>query len=152
MPTVVQVLAAVFFIASAPAASAGSPISGARNGPAIQGYDPVAYFMRKEAVKGVPEHGYEWSGATWHFSSAENKGLFAAEPEKYAPQYGGHCSASVANGKVTPGAGDAWSVHGGKLHLHATSEARTYWIQNYAKSLYWTDREWPKLRDRLLAE
>jgi YHS domain-containing protein len=58
-------------------------------GVAIKGYDPVAYFTEGQAVKGKKEFEYEWQDAKWRFSSAENRDLFAANPEKYAPQYGG---------------------------------------------------------------
>ena len=43
---------------------------------AIQGYDPVAYFTAGEPTKGSEEFSYEWSGATYLFSSAENRDLW----------------------------------------------------------------------------
>ncbi len=60
-----------------------------RFGLAIKGYDPVAYFTEGRAVKGKKEFEYKWEDAKWRFSSAGNRDLFAANPEKYAPQYGG---------------------------------------------------------------
>jgi YHS domain-containing protein len=133
-------------------ALAGSPISGAKDGVAIQGYDPVAYFVQREAVKGSPEQIHQWSGTVWFFSSAENKSAFAAEPDKYAPQFGGHCSLSMAKGRASRGAGDAWSVLDGKLYLNGNQEARATWLRNTSQSIYWADKEWPRIRDRLLAE
>lgn len=59
-------------------------------GVAIRGYDTVAYHTEGRAVKGKKEFSYEWNDATWHFTSAENRDLFAADPERYAPQYGGY--------------------------------------------------------------
>jgi YHS domain-containing protein len=59
-------------------------------GIAIKGYDPVAYFTVAKPVKGSEEFEYRWQGAKWRFSRAENLELFKAEPEKYAPQYGGY--------------------------------------------------------------
>ncbi len=41
-------------------------------------------------VKGQKEFQQEWQGATWRFSSQEHLALFQANPEKYAPQYGGY--------------------------------------------------------------
>jgi YHS domain-containing protein len=58
-------------------------------GVAISGYDPVAYFTESRPVRGRQEHEYSWHGARWHFASAENRQRFAAQPERYAPQFGG---------------------------------------------------------------
>jgi YHS domain-containing protein len=58
-------------------------------GIAIHGYDTVAYHTENRAVRGKSEFSYEWNDAEWHFASAENRDLFAADPDRYAPQYGG---------------------------------------------------------------
>ena len=59
-------------------------------GVAIKGYDTVAYHTEGRAVKGKSEISHKWNDAKWYFSSAGNRELFAAEPERYAPQYGGY--------------------------------------------------------------
>jgi len=59
-------------------------------GVAIKGYDTVAYHTEGRAVKGKSKFSHKWNDAKWYFSSAENKDLFAADPEHYAPQYGGY--------------------------------------------------------------
>lgn len=60
------------------------------DGIAIKGFDPVAYFTMGEPVKGSDQFAYEWKGAKWLFSSREHLDLFSADPNKYAPQYGGY--------------------------------------------------------------
>ena len=62
-------------------------------GVAIMGYDPVAYFTENRAVKGSEKYSYDWLGTPWHFASREHQEMFAADPIKYAPQYGGYCAA-----------------------------------------------------------
>ena len=59
-------------------------------GVAIKGYDTVAYHTQGRAVKGSSEYSYEWNDAKWHFTNAENRDLFASDPQRYAPQYGGY--------------------------------------------------------------
>ena len=59
-------------------------------GVAIKGYDTVAYHIEGRAVKGKSKFSHKWNDAKWYFSSAGNKDLFAADPERYAPQYGGY--------------------------------------------------------------
>lgn len=58
-------------------------------GVAIQGYDPVAYFTEGKAMRGRPEHAFNWNEATWYFVSKKHRDMFAARPEKYAPNHGG---------------------------------------------------------------
>ena len=59
-------------------------------GVAIKGYDTVAYHTEGRAVKGKSKFSHKWNDAKWYFSSAHNMGLFAADPERFAPQYGGY--------------------------------------------------------------
>ena len=69
---------------------AKDPINKNWKGLAIKGYDPVAYFELGKPVKGKSEFEYKWEGAKWRFSNSEHLNLFMANPEKYAPQYGGY--------------------------------------------------------------
>ena len=59
---------------------------------AIRGHDPIAYFAEMKPVKGLPEFQAEYQGSTFYFSSAANRDTFAANPDKFAPQYGGYCA------------------------------------------------------------
>ena len=92
----------------------GSPFNQSQ-GAAIKGYDPVAYFTQSDAVKGSEEHSHMWSGVKWLFSTAANRDAFAAEPDKYAPQYGGYCSYAMSRNYVADITPTAWKVVDGKL-------------------------------------
>ena len=59
-------------------------------GVAIKGYDTVAYHTEGRAVKGSSKFSHKWNDAKWYFSNADNRDVFAADPERYAPQYGGY--------------------------------------------------------------
>lgn len=61
-----------------------------RSGVAIRGLDPVAFQTEKRAVKGKKEFSYQWNDAKWYFKSAENRDLFASDPLRFAPQFGGN--------------------------------------------------------------
>ena len=67
-------------------------------GMALKGYDAVAYFAVDSAVKGDAKYSYVWNGAKWLFSSEENMNKFMADPEAYAPQFGGYCAYAVSEG------------------------------------------------------
>ena len=68
----------------------GKPVNTGWFGIAIKGYDTVAYHTEGRALKGKNEFFFQWNDAKWLFGSAANRDLFAADPERYAPQYGGY--------------------------------------------------------------
>lgn len=90
---------------------------------AIGGYDTVAYHTVGMPVEGSAEHTATYQGVTWHFSSAENKELFEAEPAKYAPAYGGWCAAGASKGKKVPTDADLWTIVDGQLYLNSSPKA-----------------------------
>ena len=94
---------------------------------AIKGYDPVAYFTSSKPVKGKENISYDWKNATWHFDSEANKQLFVANPEKYAPQYGGYCAYGWAKGYAVKIEPDAWSIVNEKLYLNYDKNVQVDW-------------------------
>jgi YHS domain-containing protein len=88
------------------------------DGVAIEGYDPVAYFTQKKAVKGKEEFAYKYEGITYYFSSASNKDMFVKNPKTYEPQYGGWCAYAMgANGEKVEIDPATFKVLDGKLYL-----------------------------------
>jgi YHS domain-containing protein len=63
---------------------------------AISGFDTVSFFTAKKAVLGKPEFEFNYLGAKWLFSSAENMLLFQQDPDKYMPEWGGQCASCVS--------------------------------------------------------
>lgn len=59
---------------------------------AIQGYDPVSYFMDSKPIAGDNKITTEYNGVTYRFKSNKNRDLFMKAPMKYEPQYGGWCA------------------------------------------------------------
>ena len=97
-----------------PATAGGVVSASSFTGTAIEGYDPVAYFTEGHPVEGESGFAHDWMDATWYFASAENRDQFAADPDRYAPQYGGYCAWAVARGytaKIDP---EAWKIVDGK--------------------------------------
>ena len=64
---------------------------------AIQGYDPVAYFKQKKAIKGKKELSFTYEGVIYNFSTKENKEVFTKTPAIYEPQYGGWCAYAMGS-------------------------------------------------------
>ncbi len=109
---------------------------------AIDGYDPVAYFTDGRAERGAPAITAEWNGATWHFTREENRKLFVADPEKYAPQYGGFCALGMAHGGDVPTDPTAWTIWDGKLYLNMINEVAITWRYNPDKLIERADKKW----------
>ena len=115
------------------------------SGLAIRGYDPVAYFSEQKPVAGNPTFSYEWQGATWHFANAENAELFAASPERYAPQYGGYCAYAVANGYTASTDPGAWHIHEDKLYLNYNRTVRLLWRRDIPGNIVSANGNWPQV-------
>ena len=120
-----------------------NPVNVDKKGIAIKGYDPVAYFTEGEPVKGSAEFQHEWNSAIWHFSSAEHRDMFKAEPEKYAPQYGGYCAYAVSQGKTANIDPDAWKIVDGKLYLNLNKRIHRKWEKDIPGYIKKADKNWP---------
>lgn len=116
---------------------------------AIGGYDPVAYFTEAEAVPGEAEHALDWAGSTWHFSSADHRDRFAADPERYAPQYGGHCAYAAGKGYIASIDPEAWTVHNDRLYLNYSKGVRRQWQADRDALIESADVNWPQLKEQL---
>ncbi len=128
-----------------PRAVAAEPpvFTGLVEGVAVGGYDPVAYFTEGKPVKGSEEFTLKHDGATWRFASGENRDAFAADPAKYAPQYGGYCAYAVAKGSTAKAEPDAWTIHDGKLYLNFDKSVRAIWSKDIPGYIKKADANWP---------
>ncbi len=107
-----------------------------RTDTAINGYDTVAYITLNKPVKGLDSLTHEWMGAKWKFSTQAHLDLFKANPESYAPQYGGYCAYGVAKGQLVKVDPEQFSVRDGKLYLNYDAEVQATWkkdIPGYIK-------------------
>jgi YHS domain-containing protein len=115
---------------------------------AIGGYDPVSYFTESKPVKGNEEFSYKWKDATWLFSSKENLDLFTANPENYAPQYGGWCAYGCSNGRKATIDPNIWTIVDGKLYLNHSAEVKEKWMKEQKQRIEQADKNWPAVRDK----
>jgi YHS domain-containing protein len=118
--------------------------TGKIEGVALGGYDATSYFS------GTPAEGdaaitHDWQGVSWRFASTANRDLFAANPEKYAPQYGGHCAYAAAKGSLAPGDPLAWTVHKDKLYINLSTGIRDTWSKDIEGYVAKGDANWPGL-------
>ena len=140
--------AAVYLLAMPAAALAKAEVNQSFVGSvAIEGTDPVTYFTEKKAVKGSSEYSHRWNGAKWRFKNAANRDAFAAEPEKYAPQFGGYCAWAVSRGYTASIDPEAWTVHKGKLYLNYSKGVQDEWAKDIPGNIAKGENNWPKALD-----
>jgi YHS domain-containing protein len=111
---------------------------------AINGYDTVAYFTDGKATKGKQEFTFSWNDTQWHFVSAGHRDLFAANPEKYAPQFQGFCAASLTRGNFKVTDPEAWAIVDGKLYLTSSKEFARKFQTNPAENIEKAEETWAK--------
>lgn len=113
----------------------------------LRGYDPVAYV-----AAGAPQLGEEaitasHAGVTYRFASEDNRQAFLADPDTYAPQYGGFCQFGVALGKKLDGDPTVWRVADGKLYVYAYPDALKGFLKDVPGNTAKAQTNWPKIKD-----
>ena len=117
-------------------------------GKAIKGYDPVAFFTDSKPVMGADSLSYSWHGATWLFASRQNLQRFKANPEKYAPQYGGYCAYGTAQGHKAPTEVDTWTILNDKLYFNYNQKVKEMWTKDQPGYIQKADKQWPEIKGK----
>lgn len=136
---------ALAFHASAASFAKDPVYTGTLSSLAVSGYDPVAYFKDGKPVEGDSAFEHEWNGATWRFASQANLDAFKANPEAYAPQYGGYCAWAVSQGYTASATPEAWRIVDGKLYLNYSKSVQATWVQDVPGNIAKADKNWPKV-------
>ena len=129
---------------------ANTEIMVTKDGYAIYGYDPVSYFTAAGPSKGDPAITTDWRGATWLFSTSENREAFLQEPDRYAPEYGGWCAYGMAKGYAAETDPlNAWTIHNNKLYLNWDEKVSRKWNKKLGKYLSKSEANWPDVQGDL---
>jgi len=118
-------------------------------GTAVEGYDVVAYFTDGKPVEGDKDHSVEWKGTDWYFASEEHKKMFVANPEKFAPQYGGYCAWAVSQGYTASTVPEAWKIVDGKLYLNYSKGVQSTWEEDIPGNIKQANSNWPGIAQDL---
>ncbi|WP_157505380.1 YHS domain-containing (seleno)protein [Geminicoccus roseus] len=132
---------------TASTAAAGERVNKDASNLAIRGYDTVAYFTDGRSIKGKPEFQYVWQDARWLFASAEHKTLFADDPVRYAPQFGGFCTGGVSLGRLSPIDPEAWLIVEGRLYLYYDKQGRDESLAELEADIAAATEKWEALRN-----
>lgn len=128
---------------------------------AVSGYDVVAYFSLAQnpvgqtqtaPVEGNKSITAEHNGATFAFSTEANRDTFLADPERFVPQYDGHCAYGVAKGGKVPGNPTLWRILDDKLYLNITKNVVGFWEEDIPGNLVLSTDNWPSLDPKPASE
>jgi len=114
-----------------------------KDGVALRGYDPVAYFREGRPVKGLAAYTAKYKGSTFQFVSPVNRDAFVADPTTYAPQYGGFCAYGADGGYKAATDPAAFSVVDGKLYLNYDRAVQKEWNKDVPGHIVKADKNWP---------
>ena len=112
----------------------------------LLGHDPVAYFTLGRPTVGDPKLAAEHEGVTYYFVNEEHRALFLAEPQKYAPQYGGFCSSGAAYAVKLGSDPTEWAIRDGRLFIFGDVLGKTAWQLDPKWNVEHADRLWPEMR------
>jgi YHS domain-containing protein len=115
---------------------------------AINGYDPVAFFTQSGPIKGNDEFTYSWKDVNWYFASQQDLDAFKANPEMYAPQYGGYCAYGTAEGHKAPTQPDTWTIANGKLYFNYNQAVKQLWSGNRDAFIQKADTAWLRVKQQ----
>lgn len=119
-----------------------------KNGVAIQGYDPVAYFESNKAIQGDSEINTKFNKALYFFSSEKNKALFLKTPDKYVPQFGGYCAYGVSESHLSPTDPQAFTIVDDKLFLNYNLEVKKMWSKDREERIKKANENWINLNKK----
>ncbi|MEO9517475.1 MAG: YHS domain-containing (seleno)protein [Paracoccaceae bacterium] len=122
-----------------------SRFSLSKTGHALDGYDTAAYFSAGAATNGADALTVTWKGAVWRFANEEDAALFQANPEAYAPQFGGYCTRAMSLKKEIPGDPEVWRIHDGKLYVFFASRGGTFFDKGPDEMIALAQSHWDTL-------
>ena len=114
---------------------------------ALRGVDPVSYFTEGAPLQGEVNITAEHNGAVYRFISEETKAAFEADPERYAPQYGGFCAFGLANGYKFDGDPNVWRIVDDRLYLNLSPAVSEIWQKDIPGYIETAEVQWTEVKD-----
>lgn len=98
------------------------------------------FHIEQKSIKGNPAYQLSYENGKFYSSTAKNRDPFKANPEKYAPAYGGFRSYGVRVGKKFDGDPNIWKIVGGTLYLQLDQGTNAICSKDLKKNIAIADR------------
>jgi hypothetical protein len=118
-------------------------VTNPRTGLAIEGFDPVAYFIDQAAKVGRPDFEFRYRGAIWRFRNPGNQAAFVDNPGDYEPRFGGYDPVAIGRGAPTPGNPEIWLISGQQLYLFYDEQTREEFKSDPRRIAMQAEARWP---------
>jgi hypothetical protein len=119
-------------------------------GLAIEGFDPVGYFVAGEPLTGRPEFELYFSGVVWRFRNEGNRDAFMHDPDVYMPAFGGYDPIALTRGVALAGNPLLWLIVDERLFFFFSPESRTLFAATAEKSIALAEAKWPDVQNSLV--
>jgi len=127
-------------------------VTNPRTGIAIEGFDPVAYFIEDAAMLGRPDFEFRYRGASWRFRNPGNRAAFADNPGDYEPRFGGYDPVAIGRSAPTPGNPQIWAIWEHKLYLFFDPQTREDFMTDPQRIVMQADARWPDILKHMLSQ
>lgn len=114
---------------------------------ALEGYDPVAYFVSGSAHKADGSNSYSYEGLNWYFENSGNLASFKADPVKYVPVFGGFCAYELADEELVYSKPEFWHIHNGQVYLFSSEDAKDEWFRDIDAMIQKAQAQWEALHN-----
>lgn len=111
----------------------------------LHGADPVALLDHGTNAAGTADYSAAHDGVAYYFASEENLKAFEANPERYAPQYGGFCAFGVSVGKKFDGDPNFAAVLDDKLYVFLNKGVFEAYLKDQAGTIAKAEGNWTKI-------
>ena len=112
----------------------------------IGGYDPVSFFDTTGPVFGSEDLVIEYDGAKYIFHNKNNADKFRANPDRYAPQFGGNCAFGMVFGSKSTVDPKVWKIIDGRLYFHINAGTQRTWSKKYGSYIKRAEVAWKSVK------
>ena len=147
MKTLIQKFAVVSALLASLSVWGGVETSTDENDVILAGHDAVAYFTEGKPTAGSERFTAQYDGAVYRFASSKNRDRFRANPEKYAPAYGGYCALGTSFGKKFDVDGKAFEIVEGRLYVNKNLKVYKSWKKDIPNNIVKAEGQWLNIKD-----
>ncbi len=124
-------------------------VTNPQTGLAIDGFDPVSYFIDGTPSLGRPDYELRVHDVVWRFRNPGNMAVFSEYPGTYEPQFGGYDPVAVGRGAPAPGNPLLWLIVERKLYLFFGTDTRDEFRSDPKRVIGQAETKWPSVRKLL---